>query len=385
MPFQIVRNDLTRMRADAIVNATDAFYSASGGTDAKLHAAAGPRLAKACRRLPPLAPGEVAATRGFNLPCRYVIHTVGPVWLGGDRNELAELSACYTNALHLARRLGCKSVAFPLISSGTFGCPKDRVLRVALEAIGAFLIESEMMVFIVVYDKTSYSVSQRLIASIESFIDDHYVAVHTGPELFHSVSFADTSELFAQEPSPIAAEPEDLPPVSAAKPGSVPAPRPNAQPQVFDAAPQFQSPPLSAQGAPVFPKNMAVRQDELDRRLREIDESFSEMLLRRITESGMTDAECYKRANIDKRLFSKIRSNPHYQPSKPTALAFAVALRLSPAETRELLEKAGLALSRSSKFDIIIEYFLQNGIYDIFEINEVLYQFDQPCLGNFTA
>lgn len=339
MPYQIIRQDITRMQVDAIVNPTDPIYSGSGGVDARIHFAAGSGLRDACDALPLLEQGSVAITEGYRLPCKYIIHTVGPVWHGGDEHEHETLVSCYRNALKAAFDCGCEAIAFPLIASGTFGYPKDRVMRVALEAISAFLMRHDMTVYIVLYDKTAYEIGKKLQKDIDTFIDEHYIARH-------DISFDPYTYTYSQkEPDPVV---ENAP-------------------------------------ASVKPQPVQSKKPNLGEMLAGMDETFSSMLLRLISESGMTDAECYKKANIDKKLFSKIRSNNHYQPTKPTVLAFAIALHLSLEDTKRLLEKAGLALTRNSQFDVIVEYFITSGKYDIFEINEVLYQYEQKMLGNVIA
>ncbi|MBQ9188366.1 MAG: macro domain-containing protein [Clostridia bacterium] len=373
MPYQIVRNDITQMHVDAIVNPTDPVYSGLGGTDAQIHRIAGSKLRRACDRLPRLEQGQTAVTKGYQLPCRYVIHTVGPVWHDGTQGEKEKLYTCYQNALAAAAQHRCKTAAFPLIASGTFGYPKDQVLRIALEAIGDFLMTHDMTVYIVVYDKESYAVSKKLQADVQSYIDEHYfdlshtLANHIAPARSETLS-SDALPMWNREDY----ETTTLLWAEQDKKEEPIAPPPFPEP----------SSPLAAEKAPA-PK--AAKKQSLDQLLSELDEGFSQTLLKLIDERGMTDVQCYKRANIDKKLFSKIRSNPHYQPSKPTVIAFAVALKLSLADTKMLLERAGLALSHSSRFDVIVEYFLDTQQYDLMEINEVLYQYDLPCLGNVTA
>ena len=317
MPIKIIRQDITKIKCDAIVDPTDAHYSHGGGVDAAIHEAAGEELYHACVEQGALDIGKAIITSAFALPCKYVIHTVGPRWNGGENGEEDLLRSCYFEVLQVALSHQCKSIAIPLIASGTFGFPKDKVLKIALDEIGTFLFENEMLVYIVVFDKTSYSISEKLFSDVTSFIEDTYEEERI---FFKSVRM----EMCECAPCP---------------------------------------------------------SGNLDDLLNQIDESFSQMLLRKIDERGMTDAQCYKKANIDRKLFSKIRSDKNYKPSKPTALAFAISLELSLEETEELLRKAGFALSHSNKFDIIIEYFISRGIYDIYEINEVLYQFDQNGLG----
>ena len=330
MPLEIVRNDITKMHVDAIVNATDPTLSGGGGVDGAIHRAAGPRLEAACKALGGCKTGEAKATGGFDLPCKYILHTVGPIWRGGAFGERALLTACYQNALALARARGCESVAFPLISSAAHGYPKAQALRVAVEAITEFLTENEMEVYIVVFTRDEVEVSEKLFRAVEQYIDDVYVG------------------------------------------------------ERYDAPREMQRRAYSRQQTLYAPAESAPRAGadlDLETLLGQVDESFGQMLLRKIDEQGMTDAECYKRANVDRRLFHKIKNNPGYRPGKQTALAFAIALRLSLAETKELLMKAGFALSHSNKVDIVVEYCIMDGNYDIFEINEVLFKFDLPPLG----
>lgn len=345
MPLQIVRNDITKMKVDAIVNAANSTLLGGGGVDGCIHRAAGPKLLQECRKLGGCETGNAKVTKGYELPCKYVIHAVGPIWQGGGHRERELLISCYRTSLELAKKKGCETVAFPLISSGAYGYPKDQALRIAIDTISEFLLENDMTVYIVIFDQKAYQISAKLFADIQEYIDDNYAEIHRESksqrlrqmEVLSGIS--DRLDAFA---APTAA--------------AAPEPRPAAS---FAAG-----------------KSMS-----LDDALEQIDESFSEMLLRKINESGMTDAQCYKKANIDRKLFSKIRSDRLYKPSKPTALAFAIALELSLEETTDLLMKAGFALSHSSKFDIIIEFFIRNGNYNIFEINEALFAFDQNLLG----
>ncbi len=333
MPLKIIRDDITKVRCDAIVNAAKNSLLGGGGVDGAIHKAAGPGLLAECRTLGGCETGRAKLTGGYELPCKYVIHTVGPIWQGGGHGERELLESCYRESLALAREHGCRSVAFPLISAGVFGYPKDQALRVAVDAISAFLLENdEMTVFLVVFSPTPYLLSKKLFSDVQSFIDDHYVDTHYDAcrERMRSM-------------------------------------------RILDNAPPAAAMPETHAAASVFPS--------LDRRLAHLDESFSQTLLRLIDERGMTDAQCYKKANIDRKLFSKIRGDVHYQPSKPTVIAFAIALELSLDETRQLLAKAGYALSPANKFDVIVEYFIRRGNYNVFEINEALFVFDQSLLG----
>ena len=328
MPLLLVRNDLTKMPVDAIVNAANKSLLGGGGVDGCVHRAAGPELLEACRALGGCKTGEAKLTAGFRLPCRYVIHTVGPVWRGGTHGEREQLASCYRSSLALAWAHGCETVAFPLISSGVYGYPKDQALRVAVDTIGAFLAENDLTVYLVIFDRASYEIGGKLFADIAAYIDERYVDAHTDlrRERLRRVGVAE-----------------------------------NRMPSACEAA------PMAASG--------------LDEALAHLDAGFSETLLKLIDRSGKKDSEIYKKANVDRKLFSKIRSNPAYRPSKPTAVAFAVALELSLPETRDLIARAGYALSASSKFDVIVEYFIARKNYNIFEINEALFAFDQSLLG----
>lgn len=365
MPLQIVRNDITRMKCDAIVNATNSSLLGGGGVDGAIHKAAGKGLLLECIKLGRCKPGKAKITSGHKLPCKYIIHTVGPKWKDGYSGEEAILASCYYSSLELAVKYNCESIAFPLIASGTYGYPKSQALRLAVDVISGFLLHNDISVYLVVYDRASYIISEGLFADISSYIDDKYVDTHAdfrnrraeyldnlSSTCSRSSSFCATGEsaalLYEEEDDEIFSDSSIMPPCRA--------------PQKSEALSDKCS--LS-----------------LDDMINQIDESFSQMLLRKIDEKGITDAECYKKANIDRKLFSKIRSDVNYKPSKNTAIAFAISLELTLTETKDMLMKAGYALSRSNKFDIIIEYFITNGIYNVFEINEALFAFDQSLLG----
>jgi len=336
MPFEIIRNDITKVHADAIVNAANSSLLGGGGVDGAIHRVAGPELLAECRTLGGCEVGQAKITKGYKLPAKYVIHTVGPVWYGGSSNEEKLLTDCYKNSLALAKDYKLESIAFPLISSGAFGYPKDKAIKTAISVIGDFLLSNEMTVFLVVYDKAAFVLFEKLFSSINQYIDDKYIEEHPFNrrdrfEKIHQLgeSYIEIQEVFSEEE----------------------------------------------------PACIKKNKRSLDDIVKHMDETFSQMLLRLIDEKGMTDAETYKKANVDRKLFSKIRNDINYRPSKPTAIAFAIALKLSLDGTKDLLIKAGFALSHSSKFDIIIEYFIEDGNYNIFEINEALFAFDQNLLG----
>ena len=337
MPLQMIRNDITKMSVDAIVNAANTSLLGGGGVDGCIHRAAGPELLAECRTLHGCETGSAKITKGYRLPCKYVIHAVGPRWRDGRHREQELLESCYRTSLNLAKENGCQSVAFPLISSGIYGYPKDQALKVAVDTISTFLLENEMMVYIVIFDRKAYQISGKLFADIAAYIDDRYVEEHTDSR--------------AEQRRRLKALSEE---------------------SCFEAAPV----PLPSEAI-----CKSCSSQSLEEALGQIDESFSEMLLWKIDESGMTDVQCYKKANIDRKLFSKIRSDKFYKPSKPTVLAFALALELPLAQMQEMLGKAGFTLSHSSKFDIIVEYFVERGNYNVYEINEALFAFDQSLIG----
>lgn len=340
MPMIIMRNDITKMNVDAIVNAANIALKAGGGVCGAIFSAAGndDRLQEECDIIGKCNVGEAVITNGYNLPAKYIIHTVGPIWYGGSSGEAESLHNCYTNSLKLALQHKFSSIAFPLISSGIYGYPKEQALQIAISAISEFLLNYEMTVYLVVYDKKAYVLSGKLFSAIGKYIDDNYVEEHRLNERNRGISSYEQQEYYNPQES-----------------------------------------------HPSFEDNISmptpIRKRNLKDIIGQLDESFSQMLLRLIDENGMTDVETYKRANIDRKLFSKIRSDKGYNPSKVTSIAFAIALGLNLDETLDLLNKAGYSLSHSNKFDLIIEYFIEEGNYNIHEINEALFAYDQILLG----
>ena len=355
MPLQIVRNDITRMQVDIIVNAASRHLVPGGGVSKAIHAAAGPEMQAFCQKIGGCTAGNAVLTPGFHLPCKYVIHTVGPIWQGGQHNEAATLRACYQKALEICVQQHCSSIAFPLISTGAYGYPKRLALKIATETITDFLLhsasEDDLTVYLVMFTKESLQVGSKLFSDIRQYIDDSYVDAHFDHKREYSrrldiaKRYYPQSDMFRNAPQSFVSDSEEN---------------------------------TADQNQPVFLEKTSASLEDM---LQQMDESFSQMILRKIAEKGIKNADCYKKANIDKKLFSKIINNIHYKPKKATALALAVSLELSLPETNELLQKAGFALTHSEKFDIIVEYFILHKKYDIFEINEMLYEFDQPLLG----
>ena len=339
MPLEIVRNDITKMQVDAIVNTANPRPIVGGGVDRAIHKAAGTELLDARKKIGDIATGKAAITSAFNLHARFVIHTVGPVWQDGEHGERELLSNCYDNSLQLAAENGCGSIAFPLISAGVFGCPSEVAIAVATQAIREFLTDHDMDVYLVVFDHKAFKISSSLFDDVQSFIDERYIEELLDEE--YRGDYRDRRRNFET------------------------AGQPPAEDAYID-IPMWMSKP---------------KERSLEDLLNEVDDTFSEALLRLIDAKGKTDPEVYKKANVDRKLFSKIRNNPAYKPSKSTALAFAVALELNLDETKDFIGRAGYALSHSSKTDIIVEYFIQRSEFDIITINETLFAFEQPLLG----
>ena len=336
MPFKIVRNDITNMRVDAIVNTANPRTVIGSGTDSMIHAKAGPGLLEARKAIGDIRVGCAAVTPAFGLDAKFVIHTVGPVWQGGGYGEGELLRSCYDKSLELAAERGCRSVAFPLISSGNYGFPKDQALQVAISAFSAFLMEREMEIFLVVFDQRAYRLSERLFRDVESYIDQHFV------DVCEAAVYGSGRRIRRRRDAERLCEK-------------------NAVAEMMPCA----MPSLS-----------------LDEFLKARDAGFTEKLRELIARRGMKNSAVYKRANISKQHFSKLINDPDARPTKPTAIALALALELSLEDTRDLIGRAGYALTGSSTFDLIIQYFIERKQYNVVEINIALYEFDQSLLGS---
>lgn len=342
MPFTIVRQDITKIKVDAIVNAANTDLQMGGGVCGAIFKAAGAaQLQAACDKLAPIKTGEAVITPAFCLPTKFIIHAAGPVYRQWNKEQNEQyLRAAYMNLLKRAVENDCETIAFPLISSGIYGYPKDEALQVATSVIHDFLIDHDLDVTLVVYDKAAFSISRELLGAVESYIDEHYIETH---------------EIRRRQLLDVERD------------------------AIYEA-----DKAVTKYNKPIFEEMLAPSVGApapLDDLVGNLDEPFSQMLLRLIDAKEMSDVAVYKRANLDRKLFSKIRSNKGYMPSKRTAIALAVALELSLDETDDFLERAGYALSHAVKFDVIVEYFITNGKYDVFEINEVLFEYDQPLLG----
>ncbi|MCF7930786.1 MAG: macro domain-containing protein [Acholeplasmataceae bacterium] len=330
MPFQIIRNNIIDVQADAIVNSADPKVFIGLGVDKAIHEAAGPELFIERKRIGEIKTGEAFISSAFRLRAHYVIHTVGPIWQGGTHNEYKLLETTYLNSLELAFNNKCQSIAFPLISTGAFGFPKDQALNIAIASIKSFLTNHDMMVYLVVYDKESYVLSKDLMDSVSSFIDDNFIDEEEIVDSYY-------------------------------------------QETTFDA---FELPRASKDRRSPSKK----KERSLDELMAELEDTFSESLLKLIDRLGETDSTIYNKANIDRKHFSKIRKSD-YHPSKKTAVALAVALELNLDETKDLIGRAGYAFANNNYFDVIIEYCIKNKIYDIYQINMILFEYDQQLLG----
>ncbi len=358
MPFSIIRNDITKLNTDAIVNAANEQLLAGGGVCGAIFSAAGiEKLQTECNKIGHCDIGNAVITKGYNLLAKYIIHTVGPIYGRNPQNEEEQLYSCYESSLKLAKKKRIKSIAFPLISSGIYGYPKTEALKIATKAIKDFLKDDEMDIYLVVYDKKAFEISEKLFEKVQSFINETLVI----PEVRRTLNSYESKMM-----APSAYIPEE-----SAKQISY-----------------IESEIISECQANISFDDV-VREDyqkktkatrSLEGILNKKVETFSQMLLRLIDEKGMTDVEVYKRANIDRKLFSKIRGK-NYTPRKHTVIALSIALRLTLDETKDLLQRAGFAFSECSKFDVIIEYFIENEEYDVFEINETLFYFEQQLLG----
>jgi O-acetyl-ADP-ribose deacetylase (regulator of RNase III)/DNA-binding phage protein len=335
MPLHIIKNDITRVHCDAIVNAANCSLLGGGGVDGAIHRAAGRQLLEECKTLGGCETGDAKITKGYNLPCKYVIHTVGPIWQGGNCSEEELLQSCYQKSLALAKEYACETVAFPLISSGVYGYPKKEALSVAVQTISDFLLNDEMTVYIVLLDSSACQIDKELYSEVEAYID--------------RTLFSDRT----------------IGSYSIAKPMDI-----NACCS------------MDLDEGPSLPRPCAPStKPSLEKMLSEMDDTFAVTLLKLIDLKGMTDVECYKKANVSKQTWYKILNEKNYKPSKNTVIAFAIALELTLKEANGLLATVGFTLSKSSIFDVIIEYFLIHREYDIFLINETLFKFDQVCLG----
>ena len=364
MPFQIVRNDIVKVKADAIVNTANPKPQIGSGTDTAVYQAAGKELLlRERKKIGDIAPGQVAVTPAFALPAKVIIHTVGPVWIDGNHHEIETLASCYRESLEKAKENACKSIAFPLIATGSYGFPKDRALQTAISVISDWLLTHEMKVTLVVFDQKSFALSGKVFHDVDTFIDEHYVTEKRNEEYAYGHHLRSEIEMVRRRRKQLVKE---------------------ASPSVaadYDESHAEVPHPLASASASVGAVPPAQATSSLENMLAGAGETFQERLLRLIDARQLSDVDVYNKANLDRKLFSKIRCNAEYHPKNKTAVALAIALELSIEETRDLLERAEFALSPSSQFDLIITWFIQNRKYDIYEINLALFDHKQPLLG----
>lgn len=379
MPLQIIRNDISKVKADAIVNTANPEVAVGAGVDEAIYRAAGfDQLLEERAKIGPMKPGQAAPTPAFDLDAKYIIHTVGPAWIDGNHGEREAVASCYKESLKIADEKGCESVAFPLISTGTYGFPKDEALRIAIDEISSFLFEHEMTVYMVVYDKESFVLSGKAFQGIRTFIEEKDVKPRRLSREERNVSTAAGGSLYQKR----------------SKSSKILSRRERAASLLIEEAMSKEDVSYSldmdiAASEPVHPEVLmtesAAPEDEWDDRLRGAinpqTETFQEMLFRLIDRKGLTDPQVYKKANMDRKLFSKIRSKKGYIPSKKNVLALAMALSLNLDETMDLLRRAGYALSPSILFDRIVVYCILNKIYDIYEVNLCLFEYTDQVLA----
>lgn len=351
MPLLFIRDDITHMHTDAIVNAANTTLLGGGGVDGAIHRAAGPRLKEACRVFGGCPTGEARITEGFDLPCRYVIHTPGPIWQGGTHGEAELLRACYRNSLTLAVEHGCESVAFPMISTGAYGYPKDKALETAVAEISAFLMKHDLTVWIVLFGKETLELTGKVYGEIRSMIDDEYVADHMESNDIRASRLFFAKQGIGRKQGLMGSL------MQASKVSS-------------DEADELLCAPMESCEAP----------GTLDDFLKLEDEGFRGMLIRKIDDKGWKDADCYHKANVDRRLFNHIINDPTHHPKKKTVFAFILALELDEDEAVEMLRKAGYAFAPTLT-DKIVLWCVRHNQHDVNTVNEILFSYDQELLS----
>lgn len=352
MPLKIIRNDITKVKADVIVNTANPQPIYASGTDQAIYEAAGTeKLLDERKKIGNIARGDIAVTPAFNLMAEYIIHTVGPAWQGGNSGEFEILSNCYRKSLRKVAELKCESIAFPLIATGVYGFPKDKALQIAIAEISDFLFQYEMMVYLVVFDEKSFQLSNNVVGNVQSFIDSHYVKTKRNSE--YGIRFLRRNRAIS------CYEEEEL-----------------IEKAVLydeDASAEFDDTIIAS--TPIAPSM------SLDDQFNNMGGTFQEKLFELIEDRGLTNVEVYTRANLDRKHFSKIQCNVNYHPSKKTAMALCIALKLNLEESKDLLARAEWAFSPNRKMDLIVMNAIVNHEYNINQVNAVLFQYGQECLG----
>ena len=399
MAFRIVRNDITKMNTQAIVNTANNFATVGTGCDSAVYKAAGYDVLLAYRteKIGFVPEGEAFITPGFNLPARYIIHAVSPLYRGGDEGEEEKLRSCYRKSLQLAKDNSISSIAFPLISTGSFGYPKEEGMRIAVDEINAFLLNNEMDIFLVVFDDKSKSLGKRIYPELEEYIDQNYVEDKHGEEYGEGFILNDrVTKGCRREEAVHGIGQAFLGTGAAMSRSSVDAPRPIGAGAIFKKTNKSSDSKPEECEMPALPEDLAVYEDaaeedaffdfetehesKLDERMKHISDTFSQYLMYLIRDKKMENAEVYKRAIVDKKIFSKIKNNADYHPQKLTALCLCIGAKLNLDESRDLLARAGYALSPCDKTDIIFSYFIENKIYDMIELDIQLEEHGLPCI-----
>lgn len=346
MPLKILRNDITKMSADAIVNTANAHATVGSGCDHAIYHAAGydELLKYRTEKIGFVPEGDAFITPGFKLNCKYIIHAVSPFFMDGKSDEEEKLRSCYKKCLQLAVKKEVKSIAFPLISTGGFGYPKEEGFRIAVDEMNAFLMKHDMMIYLVVFDSKAATLGSRLFPDLESYINQNYVDIKQQEEYCGMSAAVLPSEGYAERRR---------------------------------AAARYEScPGMAKEDFDFYEKHESA----LEERMRHISDTFSEYLIYLIDSRGMNYPDVYKRALVDKKVFSKIKNNPDAHPKKMTAMCLCVGAKLNIDQTRDLLARAGYALSPCDKTDIIFSYFIENHIYDMIELDIQLEEHGLPCL-----
>ncbi|MCQ2534269.1 MAG: macro domain-containing protein [Clostridia bacterium] len=387
MPLKIVRNNIALMETEAIVNTANPKVAVGTGCDKAVYEAAGFEELLNYRRMNigEVSEGDVFITPGFNLKAKYIIHAVSPFANPDDEQFENKLRGCFNKSLNLAWENGIKSIAFPLISTGSFKFSKEEGMRIAVDEINAFLLTHTMEIFLVVFDSESAGLGHKYFPKLEDYIDSH---------LYDSMSnsFMAEASMPRSAPSmPSCASPMMMSSFDEGKPKATRQSSKKREvkvPKIFKRENKVLGSKSDSDGVmpeesmPLVSPFDEEKESKLDERIRHISDSFSQYLLYMIEDKGMENQEVYKRAIVDKKTFSKIKNNRDYHPTKLTALCLCIGAKLNLDETRDLLARAGYALSPCDKTDIIFSFFIENQIYDMVELDIQLEEHGLPCVIN---
>ena len=352
MPFKIVRNDITHVKADVIVNTANPKPIYASGTDLAIYQAAGAdELLAERKKVGCIERGDIAVTGAYALNAKYIIHTVGPVWVDGMHKEFETLESCYAKSLQKALELGCKSIAFPLISTGVYGFPKDKALQIAVSMFSRFLLKNEMQIILVVFDKKSFQLSRQLVGEIDSFIDANYIRQKRRSE-------------YSRRPFNRSRIESDM----------------TYDSEVYEECCGYTEEEENETEL-IMSVPMKDRAMSLEEELEHVGMSFHDKLFELIDKSGMDNKDIWKRANLDRKHFSKIQCDEKYHPKKKTVMALCIALKLDLEQAKDLLARADWAFSPSSKVDLIVKKAIIDKQYDIYQLNLVLFQYTNETLG----